>query len=89
MRHWLKQTLIAFDQLLNAMLCGGWADETMSSASWRMERDGHWWGWMRPVIDALALLFGDRDHCHQSYLSEMQRQQEAPEFRARSATDTP
>lgn len=34
MWRYLKQVLIAFDQLINALL-GGWADETLSSRAWR------------------------------------------------------
>ena len=39
----LLQTLIAFDQLLNALLCGGWSDETMSAHAYRMEQQGKPW----------------------------------------------
>lgn len=81
MKHYLLQVAIAFDQLMNALL-GGWADETLSSCAWRMERDGKPWGkFWRPVIDTIALIFKDKDHCHNSYLAERDSTQLAPEFR--------
>lgn len=78
-KFWLKQTLIAFDQLLNAALCGGWADETMSSVAWRMEQEGRPFGVMRRVID--ALFFFDKDHCRTSFEAERSRQHLPPEAR--------
>ena len=79
MKHWLLQNLIALDQLLNTLFFGGWADETMSSASYRMNRDGYFWGLMRPVID--TILWFDKNHCQQSYEAERQRLQLPPEDR--------
>lgn len=43
LRHWLKQILVAVDQLANTIL-GGWADETLSSRLWR---NRHRPGWRR------------------------------------------
>lgn len=81
MRWWLLQILIALDQLANA-LAGGWADETLSSRAWRTERKGRAWGRItRPVIDAAALLFGDRDHCSRAFESERLQRQMPPEAR--------
>lgn len=37
--------------------------------------------WPRKVVDALALLFGDKDHCQQSYESERLGRQLPPEER--------
>ena len=80
MKFHIKQTLIAFDQLLNTLLFGGWADETMSSAAWRMEQQGYFWGKLvRPFID--GILFFDKDHCRTSYESELTRNQLPPEER--------
>ena len=56
------RVLLAFDQLLNVVLCNGEPDETMSSAAYRMERDGRFWGFMRPVIDWLAS-WAQTEHC--------------------------
>jgi hypothetical protein len=69
---WLKQVLIAIDQLLNALL-NGWADETLSSRAYRES----------PVLERVinALLFWDEDHCYESYVSEQLRNQLPPELR--------
>lgn len=75
----IKQILISFDQFLNTLIFGGWADETMSSALWRMDRDGRFWGWLRPIID--TVLFFDPNHCQTSYESELLRNQSPPEER--------
>lgn len=83
---YLKNVIIAVDQLINALF-GGWVDETMSSQAWRWSRDGvrHW---PRRLID--ALFFWDKDeatgrkHCELSYLSEKLRLQCPPELRPKS-----
>lgn len=75
--NWCKQLLIAFDQLLNAFF-GGWADETLSSRCWRWEKNGKR-GWPRKLVD--RLLFLDRNHCEESYKSELLRLQCPPELR--------
>ena len=79
-RFWIKQNLIAFDQLLNTLFFGGWADETMSSTLWRMERDGYFWGFLRTIVD--KLLWFDPNHCRTSYESEILRNQSPPEERS-------
>jgi hypothetical protein len=71
---WIKQNLIALDQLLNALL-GGWADETLSSRAWRARDKHHTY----KFID--AVFWWDPNHCYNSWLSERRRQQSAPEFR--------
>lgn len=71
MRQWLLNVLIAFDQFLNVLLCLGEPDETMSSAAYRMEQAGRFWGFMRPVID--TLFWFDPDHCRASYEAELLR----------------
>lgn len=73
----IKQILIAVDQLGNA-LAGGWADETISSRSWRC-RTRQPWATLRPVID--RLFFWDADHCQSSFESERKRLQMPPELR--------
>lgn len=79
MNYFLRLAL-AIDQLLNVLICNGEPDETMSSAAYRMERDGRFWGFMRPVID--ALFWFQTDHCRKAYESELLRLQYAAEFRA-------
>ena len=78
--HRLKQVLIALDQLLNSLLPGGWADETLSARCWRL-RDKRGWGIARRVVDAVALLFRDPNHCEVSYQSEEKRLQCPPGLR--------
>lgn len=76
---WLQQVLIAIDQLANALL-GGWADETLSSCAYRMERAGRPWGRItRPLID--AIFFFQPDHCRNAFECERQRVQAPPETR--------
>ena len=75
-----KALLIALDQLLNA-LCGGWPDETISSRAWRWELSGTR-SWPHKLIDGLALILGDRDHCRESFESERLGRQLPPELRA-------
>ena len=52
-----------------------WADETLSSHAHRRHPR------LAKLIDTLALLFGDVDHCRQAYESERQRLQAPPETR--------
>lgn len=72
-----KYVFIGIDQLINAIL-GGWPDETLSSASYRMDRDGIR-SWPRKLID--GLFFWEKDHCKNSYESERLRRQLPPELR--------
>lgn len=71
MRRYLKQVLIAFDQLINALL-GGWADESLSAHAWRQHLEGKR-NWPYLLID--AILFFDGNHCRTSYESELERTQ--------------
>lgn len=50
----LKQVLIAIDQLLNALL-GGYADESLSSHCFRLEKEKGI-AWPRRLIDGLLFL---------------------------------
>lgn len=70
----MKQFLIAIDQLFNAVIGSGWADETLSAYYWRTNH------WMRPVVD--KLFFWQSDHCRSSYDSEIFRAQLPEEYRA-------
>lgn len=75
--NYIKQLLIAFDQLLNTLF-RGYADETLSSRAYRHYRDGDR-KWPKILID--AVLFFDKDHCKASYESEILRRQLPPEMR--------
>lgn len=72
-----KQVLIALDQFVNT-LCNGWADETLSSRCWRWELNGKR-SWPRKLVD--RLFFWDKNHCRESYESELKRLQCPPELR--------
>lgn len=76
--NWGKAILIALDQLINT-LAGGWPDETMSSRAYRLAVEGTTWP-MR-MIDAVAGLFGDKNHCEQAFDSERVGRQLPPELR--------
>ncbi len=84
--HWLKQVLVALDQLVNALIPGGWADETFSARCWRL-RSRKTWGAARRVIDIVALLFRDKNHCEVSYQSELLRLQSPPETRGQGIAE--
>lgn len=73
---YLKNLLIAIDQLANTILCG-WPDETLSSRCWRLSLAGK--DWPRKVVD--TIFFFDPDHCFQSYESERLDRQLPPELR--------
>ncbi len=76
---WLLNLGIACDQLLNVLLLGS-PDETLSSRSYRADRDGKVFGrTFRPLID--LLFFWDDQHCHAAYLAEVQRRQLSKNFR--------
>lgn len=80
MKQWLKQVLLAVDQLLNAII-GGWADETVSSRAWRRSSVSTRWDRTRRLIDAVFGWFGSPDHCFESYTAERLRTQFPPELR--------
>lgn len=77
MRRYLMQVLIAFDQLINALL-GGWADESLSAHAWRQHLEGKR-NWPYLLID--AVLYFDGNHCRTSYESELERTQLPPSMR--------
>ena len=74
----MLQTLIAIDQLINAIF-GGWADETISARAYRLHaKKTRWYITMR-IID--AIFFWQPRHCRQSYVAEQERRQLPPEYR--------
>lgn len=83
--NYFLRLLLAIDQLLNVAICNGEPDETMSSAAYRMECSGHFWGFMRPVID--RLFWFQPNHCKKAYESELLRLQYAKEFQNRANQD--
>ena len=83
MWQYIKNLLIAIDQVFNVLIgliCfkKAWADETMSANAWRLEQErGR--KWPRILID--LLFFFDKNHCYESYLSEIERKQLPPQMR--------
>jgi hypothetical protein len=81
--HNLKQLLIALDQLANVLIglvCGyqSWSDETLSAKAYRLELErGRTWA--RKIID--TLFFWDKNHCKESYESEVLKRQLPPSMR--------
>lgn len=73
---YLKNTLIAFDQLCNALLFGS-PDETFSARAYRLKDDG--WGLTYKGIN--LLFFWQEDHCKGSYTSEVIRKHLPDEYR--------
>jgi len=63
----LYQLLIAIDQCFNCLIGSGYADETYSAFCYRMQ------DWRMIVLD--KIFFFDKDHCYNSYLSEVNRKQ--------------
>jgi hypothetical protein len=79
----LLNLLVAVDQLLWVTLTfgEGMPDETISAASYRMEREGRPSGkLLRPLLDVLFSPF-ERDHCRLSFESELRGTQLPPEYR--------
>lgn len=84
----LLQIAVAVDQLGNTLL-GGWADETISARAWRQRHKRRWLVLMR-LIDGVARLFGQRDHCRKAHESEILRTQSPPQSRpSDSASNQP
>lgn len=87
LKFWLHNVAVAIDQLVNAIFMG-YADETISSVSWRLHRDGvrSWQMWL---IDTIFFWDRRRDaftgsvirHCEGAYLSEKYGRQLPPELR--------
>jgi len=79
---YLEQVFLALDQFGNAFFLFGWADESVSSRSWRLRNRSRFWLVMRVLVDKTALvIFGQLNHCQKAYESEQLRLQEPPEFR--------
>lgn len=77
--QYIKNVLIAIDQLFNAVI-GGYCDESLSSRAWRWDLEDDV-SWPRKLID--AIFFWESDHCRDSYYSEVERRQCPPELRGR------
>ena len=77
----ILQVLIACSQLLNTVLLGGYADESTSSHSYRLEQKGSKVGKaFRIFIDFIFLPAG-KEHCKKAWESEKLRHQFPKELR--------
>ena len=78
---YLKNLLIAIDQLINAIF-GGSCDETISAVCWRKSQERGHYGhkFLKFVLDVTFSPIKN-DHCFQSYLSEMTRKQLPERYR--------
>ena len=72
MRRRVINLLVSLDQFLFCVITLGNSDpdETMSSAAYRMERDGKFFGFTRRIID--TIFWFDPDHCKTSFEAEQQ-----------------
>jgi len=68
--------LICLDQILLSILTLGDSapDETISSCLWRLEQQGKFFRFFRPLVDFVFWPF-QKDHCRRAYESEMLRLQ--------------
>lgn len=74
------QSLIAFDQWLNATFFGGWADETISARAHRNSFAGKKkWVIFERWIN--KLFFWQEEHCREAYLREVARLHMPPMYR--------
>lgn len=92
LKRYLKQNLLALDQLANTLLCG-WADETISSRCYRRavvepaeQNQSAKLKW-RVLMTLINALFFDKQHCRASYLSEVERSQLPQSLRRENGTD--
>ena len=87
LKEWGVQCLIAFDQLLNALIppldgTVSYADETLSARCYRAHRDGRIFGklFMRPID--LMFFWQGPNHCRNAYIKEFERKNFPDEYRA-------
>lgn len=85
LKLYVYHNLIALDQMLNA-LTGGAADETLSSRAYRgavlKEHPRKRWRVIHILINAV---FFNRNHCKNSYFSEVYRRQYTDDFQQEAA----
>lgn len=79
---YLVRVLLAVDQLANVVFFNGSPDETMSAASYRMHRDGRFWGFLMYPINWLFFWQGP-NHCYNAYIKELKRTQYPEEYRSK------
>lgn len=76
----LTQFLIALDQMINTIVWVrgdgfGKADETLSARAWRLRKGSNTYKFIN------FLFFWQKNHCYESYLSEVERKHLPSEYR--------
>lgn len=79
-KQYIKNIFIWIDQGINTIILFGYPDETLSSRFYRWYRDDKC-KYPMIILDKIAILLGDKNHCYNSYLSEKLNRQLPPEFR--------
>ena len=79
-KQYIKNVFIWIDQGINTIILFGYPDETLSSRFYRWYRDDKC-KYPMIILDKLANIFRDKNHCYNSYLSEKLNKQLPPEFR--------
>lgn len=77
-KAWLLNVLIALDQLAGAIFLRTEPDMTISAQAWLWHVQGRR-HWAYRLID--RLFWWEKNHCYESYLSELNRSQLPPEMR--------
>ena len=70
LKQYILNILIAFDQLISALILGQ-PNETISSRAWRCKDANSFWKVMHSLIN--KLFFFQKDHCYKAYLAELER----------------
>ena len=85
-KHNLHQSLLSWDQALTTTTLSvlffweeSYGDETLSCRAQRRRLEGK--PWLANMIDWFFALFGDKDHCRESYKSEQRGRHLPPEVR--------
>ena len=79
-KQYIKNIFIWIDKGINTIILFGYPDETLSSRFYRWYRDDKC-KYPMIILDKIAMLLGDKNHCYNSYLSEKLNRQLPPEFR--------
>ena len=79
LKQYLKNILIGVDQLANAIL-GGAVDETLSSRCYRNGRK-YWYAKIGQIILDFIFRPWGKNHCYESYMSEVNRNHLGSDFK--------
>ena len=79
-KQYIENVFIWIDQGINTIILFGYPDETLSSRFYRWYRDDKY-KYPMIILDKIASIFNDKNHCYNSYLSEKLNRQLPPEFR--------